>query len=345
MLMMKAKVKMMKKFKKALTALGKKIYSFIDRFIVTPISKLVYIIGNKLAKGNKLETILNRPNVLVYISLALAVLVFYLVDSKAITLVQTNAEIIANQPINVIYNKSAYVVEGIPDSVDIILTGRKSDLYLAKQLGDHEVVLDLSDYEVSDEPVRVKLTYNKTIDSINYKLDPSYVTVTIKKKVSDIKEVKWDLLNQDQLDEKLSVKDVKLSKDEVVVKGSADTLAQIASVKALIDLSNKDFVGEGKYTVDNVGLVAYDSNGEILNNVEMVPGTLSAEVILESYSKQVPIRVTTNGDLASSRAIKNITINGKSEYLVTVYGDQEELASLDSVQVSIDVDGQGSGES
>lgn len=336
---------MMKKFKKALKSFGKAIYSVIDKFIVTPVSKVVYVIGNKIAKGNKLETILNRPNVLVYISLALAILVFYLVDSKAITLVQTNAEIIANQPINVIYNKSAYVVEGIPDSVDIILTGRKSDLYLAKQLGDHEVVLDLSDYGVSDEPVRVKLTYNKTIDSLNYKLDPTYVTVTIKKKVSEQKDITYDLLNQDQLDEKLSVKRVTLTKNEVVVKGSEDTLAQIATVKALIDLSNKDFVNKGIYTVDNVNLVAYDASGMILDNVEIVSTGISAEIELDSYSKQVPIKITTTGTLADTRAISSITINGKSDYMVTIYGDQSELESIDSVPVSIDVNGQGSGNS
>ncbi len=345
MQMMKMKVIMMKKFKKALKSFGKAIYSVIDKFIVTPVSKVVYVIGNKIAKGNKLETILNRPNVLVYISLALAILVFYLVDSKAITLVQTNAEIIANQPINVIYNKSAYVVEGIPDSVDIILTGRKSDLYLAKQLGDHEVVLDLSDYGVSDEPVRVKLTYNKTIDSLNYKLDPTYVTVTIKKKVSEQKDITYDLLNQDQLDEKLSVKRVTLTKNEVVVKGSEDTLAQIATVKALIDLSNKDFVNKGIYTVDNVNLVAYDASGMILDNVEIVSTGISAEIELDSYSKQVPIKITTTGTLADTRAISSITINGKSDYMVTIYGDQSELESIDSVPVSIDVNGQGSGNS
>ena len=286
----------MKKIKKAFLSLCKAVYIFVDKFIVTPISKIVYIIGNKITKGNKIDKILNKPNVLVYVSLALAIIVFYLVDSKVITLVQTNSEILSNQPINVIYNKSAYVVEGIPDSVDIILTGRKSDLYLSKQLGEHEVVLDLSDYEVSDEPQRVKLTYKKNIDSISYKLDPSYVTVTIKKKVSDIKAITYDLMNQDQLDEKLSVKSVTLSKNEVVVKGSEDTLNEIASVKALIDLSDKTFTEKGTYSVDNVNLVAYDGSGKILDYVEIVSTSISAETVLDSYSKEVPINALTTGN-------------------------------------------------
>lgn len=331
----------MKKIKKAFLSLCKAVYIFVDKFIVTPISKIVYIIGNKITKGNKIDKILNKPNVLVYVSLALAIIVFYLVDSKVITLVQTNSEILSNQPINVIYNKSAYVVEGIPDSVDIILTGRKSDLYLSKQLGEHEVVLDLSDYEVSDEPQRVKLTYKKNIDSISYKLDPSYVTVTIKKKVSDIKAITYDLMNQDQLDEKLSVKSVTLSKNEVVVKGSEDTLNEIASVKALIDLSDKTFTEKGTYSVDNVNLVAYDGSGKILDYVEIVSTSISAEIVLDSYSKEVPINVLTTGNLVAGKAISSITINDKSDYRVTIYGEQSVLDEIKSVPVTIDVSNQG----
>ena len=103
-----------------------------------------------------------------------------------ITLVENEAEILSNQPVNVLYNKEAYVIEGLVNQVDIILTGRKSSIYLAKQLGSHDVVLDLTDYEASDTPVKVPLSYNQTVDNISYKLDPSYVTVTIKKKESQV---------------------------------------------------------------------------------------------------------------------------------------------------------------
>ena len=50
---------------------------------------------------------------------------FYFVDSKAFSLINTNAEILRNQPVEVIYNKSAYVIEGVPETVDITLIGKK----------------------------------------------------------------------------------------------------------------------------------------------------------------------------------------------------------------------------
>ncbi len=333
---------MSKKFK-PLKKVGKGLYGIVDKLIVTPISTVVYHVRDRIGKDNKIEKILNRPNVLLYLSLAFAIVLFLFVDSRAMTYVNTEAEILPNQPVKVIYNSSAYVVEGIPDSVDITLIGKRSELYLARQLGNNEVVVDLTDYEASDTPIKVKMTYNKTISSLDYKLDPSYVMVTIKKKVSAIKNVSYDLMNQDLLDPKLSVKSVELSKSEVVVKGSQDTLDTIASIKALINLNNPEYKKAGTYNVENVQLVAYDSNGHIVNNVEIVSTNISATLVLDSYSKKVPVRILTTGELVDGKAISSITINGTNidDYETTIYGEQSVIDSITSVPVTIDVTGQG----
>ena len=224
----------MNKLLKAFGKICKNIYRFIDKLIVTPISKAVYQISKNFNKRTGgLDKLLNRPNFLLYLSLIIAVVVFLLVDSKAITLVENEAEVITNVPLTVKYNEEAYVVDGIPEKVDVILTGRSSDLYLAKQIGEHEVVLDLTDYPASATPQEVNLTYTKAIDSLTYTIDPSYVRVTIKEKVSSFADVTYDLLNTTKLDPKLSVKDVEISKSEVVVKGSQDAIDSISSDKAL----------------------------------------------------------------------------------------------------------------
>ena len=152
----------MNKILKKIGKLFKSLYNLLDKSIITPISRAIYYLNKKLKSNTShIEKVLNRPNILIYLSLAFAVIVFFLVDSKVINLVETEAEVLTNQPVNVLYNKEAYVVEGLVDTVDIILTGRKSDLYLAKQLGDHEVLLDLTDYSASNEPYKVKLNQAK----------------------------------------------------------------------------------------------------------------------------------------------------------------------------------------
>lgn len=345
---MKAMVKKMnkrqdkKKKKNVFVSFLRGLYAPLDKFLITPISRMVFKLTDKLKNNsNKIEKILNRPNILLYLSLIFAIVMFFLVDREVINLVQNEAEVIANQPVKVLYNEEAYVVEGLVDKVDIILTGNKSAIYLAKQLGEHNVVLDLTDYKPSNSSYRVKLTYNQTVDSIKYKIDPTYLTVTIKNKVSKLFSVSYDLLNESKLNEKLSVENVSLSKSEVVVKGSEDALNKIATVKALFDLNNPDYSDAGTYETDNIPLAAYDEKGVLLTNVEIVPSTISANITLDSYKATVPIKVLTTGNLVTGKAISDVTINGNSNYSVDIYGEKSVIDNITNVPVTIDVDGLG----
>lgn len=326
-------------------AFFKAIYSCLDKFIITPISRLIYSINERFKGKSYLSKLINRPKFLVYASLFLAVIMFILIDSKVINLVENDAEVITNIPVTVKYNEEAYVVEGVPKTVDMVLTGRKSDIYLAKQLGEHEVILDLTDYESSSMSHKVKLTYTKSVSSLSYKLNPGYVTVTIKDKVSTLATVNYELLNLNKLNSKLSVESVELNKSEVVVKGSKDVLNEIASVKALIDLNNNDFKDAGTYEIENVPLVAYDSKGKIIEEVEIVPSSLNATVKLDTYSVSVPISVQTTGKLVTGKAISKILINNSESYSIEIYGDKESISEIKSVPVTVNVAGQGSNDS
>jgi YbbR domain-containing protein len=326
---------MMSKFFKVIFNFFKKIYGVIDKFIVVPISRLIYRI-NELLRNNsgKIEKILNRPNVLIYLSLFYAIAIFLLIDTKSISLVSDEAEVLSDQPVNVIYNEEAYVVEGVPDTVDITLIGRKSDLYLAKQLGEHEVVLDLSGY--SEGTYKVKLKYNHSIDTVDYKLDPSTISIKISEKVSSIKTLSYDLLNEDKLDSKLSISNVTLDRSEVIVKGSQETLDKIAKVKALIDLKAADLTGKGTFTIDSIVLVAYANDGTVIDNVEIVPAKISASVTVDSYYAELPVKVVTEGTLTSGYAISSVS---SSISKVEVYGDEETIKSLSYIEAKINVDG------
>ncbi len=320
----------------------KKLYKLIDALIIVPISRLIYNIQKSIKKnGGLLDKLLNKPNFLIFLSLALAIVLFLLVDSKAISFVEDEAEVISNVPVILKYNQEAYVVEGAPSSVNIMISGRKSDIYLAKQLGEYEVTLDLTEYTASENAYKVYFTYAKSINNLKYNLDPSYVSVMIKNKVSSVSSVTYELINQDKLDSKLSVKSVGLSKSEVVVKGSESALKKIAWIKALVDLSNPDFTEAGSYDIDNILLVAYDNSGKILDNIEIVPSTLSATVVLDSYSANIPIEVKTTGNLVSGKSIAKILINNSNDYSITVYGNEEEISKIKKIPVTINVDGFG----
>lgn len=313
----------------------KAIIKFFDKIIITPFSKLAYTITDKLSiKSGSFEKFLNRPNTLLYLSLILAFTTFLLIDNRVINLISSESIVLENQTVEVEYNDEAYVVEGLPEDVDIVLMGRKMDLYLAEQLGEHKLTLDLSDYGVGTHKVSIK--YNNPVNNLDYIINPSEVTVVIYPKVSEVRTLSIDVLNTDKLDQTLVVSNVLLDRDEVIIKSHEAKLAQVASVKALIDVNSLNATQAGTYTLENVKLVAYDEKGTELSDIEIIPEAVTATVTITSPSKVVPIQIVPIGDVAPGSAIESIE---SSVTQVTVYADETVLSSLNYIEVEIDVTG------
>jgi len=323
----------MNKLLKPLIICFKAIYYLIDRLIVLPLSRFIYRI-TELSRANsgRMEKILNRPNILIYVSLICAIVVFLIIDNRAITLVREEAEILSGHPIQVIYNEEAFVVEGIPDTVDITLIGRRSDLFLARQIGEHDVSLDLTGLGVGTH--RVRLTYSsRSIGSINYKLYPNVVLVRISERVRRNMSFTYDILNADALDSRLSISSVSFGDRSVVnVQGSEEALANVAAVRALIDLEAAELNERGTFTVSSIVLAAFDNRGNRLTNVEMVPNRISAQVVVDSHRVELPVKIVTTGSLPVGQAIE--TINS-SVSRVTVYGDPTVLENLSYIQANV----------
>ena len=317
----------------------KRFVRFIDKKIVVPITKTIMKIGKKIGGSNRsLETFLSRSNTLLFVSLFLALVVFILFDQKKISFNYTSAEVLKDQTVEAVYNEEAYVVEGLPDKVDITLMGSRSDLFIAKQSTASKVTVDLTGLKPGTH--KVDIEYMRPNDSVEYSVNPSVATVNIYPKVSESKTLTTDLLNQDSLDPKLIVDNVTPVVDNVVIKGAEDenainSLTKVATVKALVDVSSLNNQEVGTVTLKDVPLKAYDSNGNSLD-VEIVPSKVEVTVDLSSPSKTVPIRVIPKGDVTFGQAISSITLSDNN---VTVYAEQSVLDELEYVPVEVDVDG------
>ena len=323
----------MKKIIKKICLFIGKIFKLFDKIIITPIMKLFIKISELFGKNNKtFEKLFMNKQSLIVVSLVLAFLTFYMVDRNSGALVDNSAEILYSQPVKAIYNEEAYVVEGLPDSVDVILIGLKSDIYLAKQYPNKEgITADLR--ELSTGTHKVNLKYRQTIQSVDYKIDPSTVTVIIYDKVSDTREVTPELLHRNNLDSKLDISDITLNKTEITIKGSAKKLETVAYVKALVDVDNLVEPTVGKVNINNNKLVAYNNEGKIVD-VEILPESVDATLTITSTSKVVPVKVVPVGDIALGYAIETATPNISS---ITIYGDEDALKTIEYVPVKIDV--------
>ncbi len=324
----------MKKIVKKIKNFFQSCYRFIDRVIITPVTKLIYLITNKYGKNSKqIENWLSTTNTLLFVSLFLAFLLFVVIDKKIIVFNNNSAEVLQNQPVSVIYNEESYVVEGLPETVDITLIGSKTDLYIAKQSSSHDVTIDLSGLKPGTHKVAIK--YNRNTGNIQYMVNPSSVTVIIYQKVSLTKTLDVDLLNEDKLDSKYVIEDVNYDTDKVIVKGAEHTLDKVATVKALVDLDNLSNQSVGTNKVTDVPLKAYDKDGNVVD-VEIVPNKIDVDVKISSPSEEIPLKIVPVGEVSFGLGISAITL---SDETVTVYAPTDVLEKIkETGYIPIEVD-------
>lgn len=312
----------------------KKIYKFFDKHIIIPITKFFVNIGNGLKKFNKpLESLTKSKSSIIVLSLVIALVVFVYVDKRSTTLLETNAKVLYNQPVNASYNDEEYVIEGLPETVDITMIGTKANLYLAKQLPTQAVTVDLSDLKVGVHQVELK--YKQSITSVEYKLDPSTVTVVVSPKQSVTKNISEEVVNLDDLDSKLSIESVNLSKDQIIAKGTESKLKEVSSIKALLNINDLSEPKVGANKLKNVPVIAYDKDGNIMD-IELVPNKVDATINIESPSKEVPLEIVPTGidSIVFGKSIEKLEANVSK---LTIYGPNDVLDSINKVSVNVDV--------
>ena len=185
----------MKKLIKAICRFIGKIILFFDKILITPLMKLFMKITDFFKNNTKgLEKYLTSKKSLLVISLLIAFLAFYTLDKNSSIMMNNYAERIYGEQVTAIYNEEAYVIDGIPKTADVVLIGSKSNIFLAKQYPTKGISVDLRELSVGTH--RVPLKYSQSFGFVDYKIDPSYVTVVIYNKISGKREVNYEILHR-----------------------------------------------------------------------------------------------------------------------------------------------------
>ena len=324
----------MKRISRSIKIFFRHIVSFFDKWLITPITKLMLKIVTFFKDNTKsLDRIASKKSTLIIISLILAFGVFVIVDQESNVMIDQYAEVLYDEPVTAVYNEELYVVEGLPKTVDITLIGQRRHIFLAKQAPSKGVTVDLTGLKPGNH--KVTLNYSQRLKSLDYRLDPSEVTVTIYEKVSATKSLTVDILHQDELDSKLYIDNVELDRTDVIIKGAQYKLDKVATVRALVDVEKISNPKAGELTLKDVPLVAYDEEGKRVD-VEIVPSTVDAKLTITSPSKEIPVKVVPTGKLAFGKSIESITTNVST---VTVYGQQSAIDEIEELEVEVDVKG------
>ena len=315
----------------------KKIGKSFDKHIVLPITRLILKITKVFDKSShRFEAILAKQTTLLFLSLLLSIALFVIVDQKILVFNNSSAEMFKDQKVEVIYNEERFVLEGIPETVDITLIGSKADLYFAKQSqSKHNVKVDLSDIK---EPgtYKVDLNYDGTQSKkIESSVNPSQATVIVYLKESENRSLSYNVINTDHLDNTIDIDKVELNIDQVVISGARYKIDQVATVEALIDVDKLPSTSVGKQTLDEITLKAYDASGNIVDVEINHSEKIKAEVTLSSSSKEVPLNLVLKNDMPFGKAISGYTF---SKDTVMAYGSSETLSSLEKNGINIEFD-------
>lgn len=317
--------------------ISKKIVLFFDKWLITPITKFILFITDFIKhNGHEIEKFINKKQTLIVLSLFFAFLVFFIVDQNSDTILNKSAEVLSNQPVIAEYNEETYVIDGLPTSVDVTLIGRTSDLYLARQYTSNlNVSVDLRGLTPGSHKVKLNYTQGlKALKSIDYKIDPSTANIVVYEKISETRELDYDILHKDKLDATLVLDSVDLVRNDVVIKGASYKLKQVATVKALVDIENISNPKAGTFTLKELPLIAYDKNGIPVEGIEIVPTSVSAQIKITSPSKEVALQVIPKGEVAFGKSIKEFST---SVTKVTIYGEESIISNIEAIPVTIDV--------
>lgn len=263
------------------------------------------------------------------VSLVLAVLLYAIVNYNALsTSFQSSlrySKTLSDVTVLAKYNSDTFEISGLPEKVDVILTGNAANVTSAANAENGTVICDLDGLTEGEH--EIKLTTEGYGNNVNVVVNPTNVNVVMKKKTTRQFDISYDFINQDKMEQIYSAGTPEFEYTKINVRASKDTLDSIAFVKALIDVS-----GQSADFEQDAVLVAYDSSGKPVN-ADIVPNTVHVKVPVTSPNKSVNIQVQVSGEVPDGKAIDSITMDQQT---VTIYGSETTLANIDQVVVTLD---------
>ncbi len=154
--------------------------------------------------------------------------------------------------------------------------------------------------------------------------------------IADSRIIKYDLINQDQLPSNLVISEVYLSKSEAIIRGPSSLVEQVQELIVIIDITSNDVSNLGKYTLDNIPLLAYDSKGNTINNIEIIPESVNVEIEVTEISskifRNVPISIINLPENCSVTSLSQNTID------IIATGNAQNLANLTQNDITVFAD-------
>ncbi|EUJ23550.1 hypothetical protein PGRAN_07808 [Listeria grandensis FSL F6-0971] len=223
-------------------------------------------------------------------------------------------DVINNVPVEVYYDKDNMNVTGVPDTVDVTVSGSKGLVQLAKTQANLIAYIDLTNAKVGTQSVKIEI--KGLSDRLKGTVNPPTAKVTLAEKVTKKYSVEVEL-NKSVIADGYEAGSIKTDPKKVSITGSKEILDQIAYVKATVS-NEKDQTSD--FTT-KATISAFDVNLNKLD-VEIDPEEVEVTVPVSKIGKTVPLRFQQSGNPAD----KTVTITSitSEDEKVTVIGSEAD---------------------
>ena len=278
---------------------------------------------------------LNKPWVIRVISLFLAILTFLVIsfdnqdtrsaDVGSFDSIFNNSresETLEDVPVNIVIDDEKYVVSGVPEVVTMSLTGTVSVVQSTVTQRNFDVYVDLEGLSPGTHTVPIK--HDGVSSRIDVSFEPENIEVTIEERGSGTYDVAVDYSNLDQMPEGFEIASVTVTPQQVEITSAQSVIDRISSVKAFVDVEGI----KESMTLTDVPVRIYDNEGNQMN-ARIEPGTVTVDLEVINPNKEVPIDVTTSGELPDGVRLIETSVEAEN---VTVYAPSSQLEDIEQVE-------------
>ncbi|AMB94064.1 CdaR family protein [Aerococcus sanguinicola] len=239
---------------------------------------------------------------------------------------ENSTETISNVPVHIKGNVQNYYITGLPETVDVELSGPANLIQQTLEAENFKVVTEDLE-QLGQGQHYIKLRLEGISKELHYKLSPSSVNITI----AELQTQNYPIevrVNSDKLSPDYAVGNVSVNPQTVTLSGSGDKLQQISQVYVNVDIPSD---ASDSYTTSATVLIA-DSQGQMLD-ISADPKQVEVQVDIQSNTNTVPIQF----EAINGRADTDYEIEPLTTHNTVLSGDPASIHQLNRVMGYVDV--------
>lgn len=276
-----------------------------------------------------MDKLFDSPWLLRLTALFLALALFLYIQTEEKRMAETGSfnetDVITNVPLEVYYDHENLFVTGLPDTVDIKVSGSSAIVMKTKLEKDFKVFVDLNSLSIGEHSVTIQ--QENFSEKLNVSIDPKIVNVKIEEKITEEFRVEPEMNNRLVKDDFI-VKNMTAQPTYVTITGAKSVIESISYVKATVTGDKgieKSFEQQATVKVLDRDLNKLD--------VQVNPEKVNVKVEISEYSRELPITLKETGELPKGVKIDKLSLETSK---VTVYGKKAVIDALKEVVAEVD---------